>query len=84
MTTIRYIGPFAGGVDTAEGDHEQHFARDEPTDCPPEIAGRTPKGEPTDEDYDPGEGLLAQVANFEIVTTKTATATKTKESTPDA
>jgi hypothetical protein len=29
-------------------------------------AGRPPSGEPGTEDYDPGEGLLAQVSNYEL------------------
>lgn len=28
------------------------------------AAGRSPTGEPGDEDYDPGEGLLAQPVNW--------------------
>lgn len=29
-------------------------------EVPDELAGRVPTGKPGDEDYDPGEGLLAQ------------------------
>lgn len=31
------------------------------------VAGRAPKGDPADEDYDIGEGLLAQIGNYELV-----------------
>lgn len=33
-------------------------------DVPDELGGRPPEGEPTDEDFDPGEGLLAQPDNW--------------------
>lgn len=31
------------------------------------LAGRAPSGSVEDDDYDPGEGLLAQVGNYELV-----------------
>jgi hypothetical protein len=31
-----------------------------------DIAGRPPSGDPGSDDYDPGEGLLAQVGNYEL------------------
>lgn len=34
------------------------------------VAGRAPSGTPGADDYDPGEGLLAQVDNYELVTEK--------------
>jgi hypothetical protein len=32
-----------------------------------ELAGRAPSGTPGEDDYDLGEGLLAQIGNFELV-----------------
>jgi hypothetical protein len=34
-------------------------------DCPAELAGRAPTG--TGDQFDPGEGLLAQVGNYQLV-----------------
>lgn len=36
-------------------------------DVPATVAGRAPSGDPAGDDYDPGEGLLAQVGNYEHV-----------------
>ena len=43
-------------------------------DCPAHLAGRAPSGTSGEADWDPGEGLLAQVGNYELVT-----ATKTEK-----
>jgi len=37
-------------------------------ECPAVLAGRAPSGEPGTTNYDLGEGLLAQVGNYELVT----------------
>ena len=34
---------------------------------PAALAGRAPSGTPGEEDWDPGEGLLGQTSNFELV-----------------
>lgn len=59
--TVTYIGGFADGVGLPDG---QWVAPGESVTVDNELAGRAPKGKPEDEDYDPGEGLLAQVTNF--------------------
>lgn len=43
--------------------HGESFVTDEYDDVevPDELAGRPPSGDPEDDNYDPGEGLLAQV-----------------------
>lgn len=61
---IRYIGFSAQGVEVGEGDWYGLFLPGEPVDVPEEIAGRAPSGTLGDDDYDPGEGLLAQTGNF--------------------
>lgn len=40
------------------------------TDVRKEFAGRPPKGDPGDDNYDPGEGLLAQPDNWQPVASK--------------
>lgn len=40
------------------------------------LAGRPPKGTPGDEDYDPGEGLLAQVGNYQLAKAPKAATSK--------
>jgi transposase len=46
--------------------------RGEPVDVPSGFVGSAPKGTPGDEDYSPGEGLLAQVENWTKPGTKAA------------
>lgn len=53
--TLLYVGPFAGGVQIETG---QWIERGVPAEVDEEVAGSAPDGD------DPGEGLLAQVANF--------------------
>lgn len=45
------------------------YATDEDleVDVPDELAGRPPSGVPFDEDYDPGEGLLAQTDSWAAI-----------------
>lgn len=82
MATVKYIGPSAA-VEIA--DTGQWVERGETVEVSSELAGRTPSGKPEDEDYDPGEGLLAQTGNWAKPTTKAAKAVATpKESTTDA
>lgn len=52
---ILYVGPFVAGVYIDTG---QHLLPGEPVDVDEAVAGRAPEGD------DPGEGLLAQTANF--------------------
>lgn len=59
--TLMYIGPFAAGVGIETG---QWLERNDPADVDAAIAGRAPDGD------DPGEGLLAQTANFTEVAVK--------------
>jgi hypothetical protein len=72
MPNVVYIGPFAEGVEIAETG--QWANPGEPVEVPTEVAGRAPKGKPEDEDYDSGEGLLAQPANWAKAGTKAAKA----------
>lgn len=75
---ITYIGSFAAGVQLANG---QWLAPNEPVEVDDATAGRAPKGNPGDDDYDPGEGLLAQTGNFATARTaaRKADTTTTKE-----
>jgi hypothetical protein len=65
-----------GGIDldTEYGPAPQGGFLEVPTD----VAGRAPKGEPGDEDYDPGEGFLAQVNVWKLAP-KTVTAVKKED-----
>lgn len=63
---LQYVGPFDEVEVPALG---IAVKRDEAIDVDDAIAGRAPKGEPTldgkpNPDHDPGEGLLAQIANW--------------------
>lgn len=69
---VVYVGPFADGVEIA--DTGAWASPGEPVEVPDEVAGRPPKGKPEDEDYDPGEGLLAQTSNWAKAGTKAAKA----------
>lgn len=56
---LEYIGG-VGPVDTPYG------LADPYVEMPAEAAGRPPKGEPGDADYDPGEGYLAQTGAWKL------------------
>lgn len=61
-TAVRYVG----GHDEVEiGETGQIVARGEAVLVPTDVAGRAPKGDPGDDGYDYGEGLLAQPSNWE-------------------
>lgn len=66
MSTITYVGPHEV-VETEFGD----AVRGEPFEVPAEAAGRPPEGVRGEHDYngkpvwDPGEGYLAQPANWQ-------------------
>lgn len=53
--------------------------RGEPVEVAAWLAGRAPSGDPEGDDYDPGEGLLAQPLNWQL-----AAKGKPSKSTPDA
>ncbi len=60
---VVYVGPSLDGV---EIDGLEVVAEPGvPVDVPDDVAGRVPHGHRADEDYDPGEGLLAQSSNWQ-------------------
>jgi len=61
MVPVQYVGPF-DSVEVAATGHD--VERGHIIEVPADVAGRPPAGEHGDEDYDPGEGLLAQVDNW--------------------
>ena len=55
-----------------------------PVDVPDYLAGRAPSGHRTDDDFDPGEGLLAQPVNWRTPTAKAKAAAKADAKAADA
>ena len=72
--TIIYTGPFAAGVQIETG---QWLEPGDPVDVDEAVAGRAPQGD------DPGEGLLAQTANFVEADMSASTVAKVLESVGD-
>lgn len=59
-----YVGPH----DEVEVDgHPEDVQAYTPVEIDDQLAGRPPHGHRADEDYDPGEGLLAQPSNWRTV-----------------
>src|SRR5437879_295258 len=60
---VVYVGPSLDGVEIDGLDvvAEPNI----PVDVPDDVAGRAPHGHRADEDFDPGEGLLAQSVNWQ-------------------
>lgn len=71
---LLYVGPHADGVEIF--DTGEWASPGEPIEVDAELAGRAPKGEPGDEDFDPGEGLLAQPSNWKLATAAATTKAK--------
>lgn len=84
MTVLQYIGPHAEVEVAALG---EFVKRGDSIEVPAELAGRAPSGDPTDDTFDPGGGLLAQVDNWQLVEapkTKKATAGGATDTPADA
>lgn len=60
---LKYVGQFA---EVELYDTGEWVAQGETIDVSPALGGRPPSGEPGTDDYDPGEGLLAQPSNWAI------------------
>lgn len=59
--------PLIGRQGEDEGEGVACLEPGETFEVDAKLAGRAPSGTPGEDDYDPGEGLLAQVGNFELV-----------------
>lgn len=57
---------YVGHHDEVEIDGYGLVKPGEPVDVPDALAGRAPVGHRADKDFDPGEGLLAQPANWQV------------------
>jgi hypothetical protein len=58
-----YVGPF-DEVEVDLGELVHVVARGDRLDVAAHLAGRAPSGEPGEDGFDPGEGLLAQPTNW--------------------
>jgi hypothetical protein len=70
---IRYVGPIDEIDLPLIG---RSVKRGEVFEVDEQHAGHAPSGTPGEDDYDPGEGLLAQVGNYEAATVKKSSAGK--------
>lgn len=68
--------PLIGRQGDDEGEGVACLEPGEEFEIDAKLAGRAPSGNPGDDEYDPGEGLLAQVGNYELVDAKKTTAAK--------
>lgn len=78
---VTYVGPFPEVELYDTGDWVN---QGETIDVRDSLAGRPPSGEPGTDDYDPGEGLLAQTANWQPVDGKPKAKPKPKASVRDS
>lgn len=79
--TLRYVGPHDAVEISATGDLVE---RDATVKVPAALAGRGPSGDPESEEYDRGEGLLAQEANWELADKATAPAANRRKPKTDS
>lgn len=72
LVTVRYTGPFDEVVVEQDG-VDRVFVRGAEERVPADLAGRAPvPAASEDETDDPGEGLLAQTDNWQVVAKPTA------------
>jgi hypothetical protein len=74
MAKVTYLGPH--DVIEIPALNWQSVQRNHSIDVPDELAGREPSGEPGDDGYDPGEGLLAQSESWRVKKTPVKSADK--------